>query len=62
MLKRFLNWFLQWAWAIVVVWFIAMYELISGSQIPWMHTVSNWLIVFVGGMMIIGFISQYTSR
>lgn len=62
MIKHFVNWVLRWQWAVVCVWTVAFYELVSGKIVPWMHVVSNWLIVFVGGMLMIGFLIEFSSR
>jgi hypothetical protein len=58
-LKRFIRWVFTWQWAIPVIWFIALLEVIGDEINPVFHAISNWLILIVGGFLILGFIAKY---
>lgn len=57
--KRFIRWVFLWQWAIPIVWFIALLEVVYGQIIPVFHSISNWLILIVGGFLILGFVAKY---
>jgi hypothetical protein len=60
--KSFVNWFLKFYWAFFYIWIITAMQLLQMNVPSGLLALRNWLVIVVGAIFGIGFLSLWAGN